>query len=331
MFMRDRLLPGENLELASVLQELKENPYRKFNLAFSAMSIIPLLVFVYLLACRYFTLNILSGNTGLVILLSAFISVCGLLMGYGIINDILGRLIVYAVQARRSDALKSTYVSTVSHELKNPLAIIKTNLYNMVSGFLGTVTEEQKTLLDLCRAIVDRMNRLIVELLDLHKIEAGVVDVKRELCNLNEILEGQIREFEAVFRAKKIRLLKELRREGLMIWGDQEKLGRVVSNLLSNAVKFTPENGSVMLKTYSVDGFARFECIDSGPGIPKEKLGRLFNKFERFDPTKEGTGLGLAITRDIVSMHKGKIWAEETGGGGKFVVAIPCDLRRLPR
>jgi len=332
MITEGRILPGEKLELASVLQELKENPYRKFNLAFSAMSVIPFLVFVYLIASRFFTLNALSGNTGLVLFLSVFIAVCGLLMGYGIINDILSKLIVYAVQARRSDCLKSTYVSTVSHELKNPLSIIKTNLYNLVSGFLGEVTEEQKSLLELCRGIVDRMNRLIMELLDLHKIEAGAVEVKRELCSLKEILEGQIKEFEAVFEAKKIKLCKEFHGERLGLWGDQEKIGRVVSNILSNAAKFTPENGSVTLKAYPAEGFVRFECIDSGPGIPGDKIGRLFNKFERLDLTKEGTGLGLAITKDIVSMHRGKIWAEPAEPcGGKFVVALPCDLRRAPR
>jgi len=321
-----------NAKVNLVLQELKSDPYRKFNIAFSLMSVIPFLVFFYLLATKTFTLNILAGEVGIILFISIFISLCGFSISYNVIKDILTKLIFYAAQAKHSDQLKSTFVATVSHELKNPLAVLKLNLLNMLDGLLGEINEEQKKLLKTSHGVIERMHSLINDLLDLHKIEAGMVEVKRKLCNLVEILEKQATEFEIMLSKKHIKLLKGIADKELSIWADEDKIMRVVNNLLSNAIKYTPEGGEVSLKIYPADGFIRLECTDTGPGIPADKLDKVFNKFERLDLSKEGTGLGLSITKDIIEMHKGKIWAEsQSGAGTKFVVVLPQDLRRTPR
>jgi two-component system sensor histidine kinase VicK len=159
-----------------------------------------------------------------------------------------------------------------------------------------------------------------------------MVDVRRRLCNLKEISEKQIKEFEVLLKNKNIRLNEESLGKDLFVWADEDKLTQVINNLLSNAIKFTPEGGAVTLRIYPAEKFVRIECIDTGPGISLDKLDKLFNKFERLDATKEGTGLGLTITKDIVEMHKGKIWAEsKLGEGSKFIVILPCDLRRISR
>jgi two-component system sensor histidine kinase VicK len=146
------------------------------------------------------------------------------------------------------------------------------------------------------------------------------------------MLEKQVVEFQVMLSKKRIKLLKGIVDKELSIWADEDKIMRVVNNLLSNAIKYTPEGGEVSLKIYPADGFVRLECTDSGPGIPPDKLDKVFNKFERLDLSKEGTGLGLSITKDIVEMHKGKIWAEsQSGAGTKFVVILPQDLRHTPR
>lgn len=319
--------------LKLVLQELKENPYQKFHIAFSLMSVIPFLVFFYLLATKLFTINIFAGDIGIVLFISIFLSLCGLLVGYQIIRNILKRVIYYAAEAKHSDQLKSTFVATVSHELKSPLSIIKLNLINMLDGLLGQITIEQKKILELCHGVVERMSHLINDLLDLHKIEAGILQMKRRLCNLAEILEKQLKEFEVALNRKQIKLMKHILDKDLSVWADEDKISRVISNLLSNAVKYTPQGGSVSLKVHPTDGFVRLEFINSGEPIPSDKLEKLFNKFERLQIAKEeGTGLGLVITKDIVELHKGKIWVEsQPEVGNKFVIVLPRDLRESQR
>jgi len=312
-------------------QELKENPHRKFHTAFALMSIIPFLVFLYLLVGRLFTIDILSGNIGFIVAIAAFISVCGFCIGYSIINRILNKVIFYAAKAKHSDQLKSTFVANVSHELKNPLSVIEVNVYNLIKGLAGKVTENQKRVLDLCRGVVNRMVNLINSLLDLHKIEAGMLDGKRELCNFSQILDEQVKEFNALFNKKHIKLKREVSSTDLALWGDREKIGRIINNLLGNAAKYTPDGGAVNLRVRPDKNLLRIECANNGPSIPPEKIAKIFDKFERAS-LEEGAGLGLAITKDIVEFHKGKIWVEDWAGkGSKFIVLLPRDLRRSQR
>jgi len=319
-------------DLRLVLQELKDNPYRKFNLAFSLMSIIPLLVFFYILAAKLFTFHILVGDIGFMLLICILISICGFCLGYGIIRSALNKVLFYAAQAKHSDELKSIFVASVSHELKNPLSAVKTNLFNFLEGLLGQINDEQKKVVQLLYNITERMGRLVNELLDLHKIEAGMVGLKRELCNIADVLEKQAEELENMLSLKKIRLIKEILNRDLFVWADRDSLHQVVNNLLSNAIKYTPEGKSITLKAYFVDGYVRLEFIDNAQNIPPEKINKIFDKFQRLDETKEGTGLGLAIAKDIVESHKGKVWVEPLcREGNKFVVVLPCDLRSSKR
>lgn len=328
MERQDKIIIDNSL----VLQELKENPYRQFKVAFSLMSIIPFLVFFYLLVTRLFTIDILIGNIGFLLFISILLSVCGFYIGYNIIKNILNKIVFYAAQAKHSDQLKSTFVAIVSHELKNPLSTIKSSLDNILDGLAGQINENQKNIIELCHSVINRMNELITELLDLHKIEAGMIEIKRSLCNLLEIFERQIKELEIALNKKRIKLIKEFSGKDFSIWADQDKIMQVINNLLSNAIKYTPEEGLVTLKIFPSDGCLRLEFLDTGPGIPEDKLNKIFNKFERVDTTKEGTGLGLSISKDIVEMHKGKIWVEsQAGKGSKFIVVLPCDLRHETR
>ncbi len=319
-----------DMGLKLVLQELNENPYQKFNIAFSLLSIIPFLVFFYALTNILFYISIFTGNVGLVLFISIFISFCGFCISYAIIKSILKRIIFYAALAKYSDRQKSTFIATVSHELKNPILIMKTQILNIQDGLFGLLNEEQKKALELCQNIIERISRLINDLLDLHKIESGVFEVERKLCNLVEILERQIKESEIMFNKKRIKLTKEIRATDLSVWANQDKMILIISNLLSNAIKYTPEEGEVAIKIYPFNEFVRLELFNTGEVIPPDKIEKIFNKFERLNLTKEGTGLGLAITKDIVEMHKGKIWAESRSGeGNRFIVILPRDLRKV--
>ncbi|MBM3244864.1 MAG: hypothetical protein FJZ15_03630, partial [Candidatus Omnitrophica bacterium] len=214
----------------------------------------------------------------------------------------------------------------------NPLLTIKISLSNIREGLAGKLNSEQEKIIELCYGVLERMGRLINDLLDLHKIEAGMIDIKRRLCNLTEILDKQLNEFESIMEQKHIKLNKEILQRSLSLWADEDKISEVINNLLSNAIKYTPEGGTIALKVDYLEGFVRLECSDTGPGIPLDKIDKIFNKFERVNITKEGTGLGLSISKDIVEMHKGRIWVEnEPNGGSKFVVVLPTDLRKTKR
>lgn len=311
----------------AVLQELKENPYRKFNIAFSLMTIIPFLAFFYILVSTS-SLDALAGQTGGILFICLAISICGFSIGYIVISSILKRLLFYAANLKNSDQLKSSLVASVSHEFKNPITIIRMNLSLIADGLAGQINAEQKKIVEMCMKVTDRMTRLINDLLDLHKIEAGMVGMKRELCDFSKLLESQVSEFTPLISKKGIRLVTELLDKDLDIWADGDKITQVINNLLSNAIKNTSEGQPITLRAYQVERFVRLEVADKGPGIPPDKLEKIFDKFERLGTSKDSTGLGLTITKDIVELHKGRVWAESLlGSGSTFVVVLPRDLR----
>ena len=315
----------------TVLQELKENPYHKFTIAFSLTTIIPFLAFFYVIV-NISSLDALAGQNGAILFTCIVISICGFSIGYIIISNILRRLLFYAAKLKHSDQLKSTLIASVSHELKSPIAVIKTNLDLISEGLTGYVSEAQKKIVDLCIKVTGRMARLVTDLLDLHKIEAGMLDMRRERCDLSKLVESQVIEFGPLISQKGIKMVTELLDTDLMMWADGDKITRVINNLLSNAIKHTPDGQPVTVKAYPVEHFIRLEIADKGPGIPNDKLEKVFDKFERLDSPKEGTGLGLAITKDIVELHRGRVWAESLPGrGSTFVVVLPRDLRRAIR
>lgn len=327
--MRNKNTDEADRGLGLVLQELKENPYKKFNIAFALMSVIPFLVFVYILAARLFTFDIFCGDIGAVVFISMMVSLLGFSAGYGILRNIMNKIMYYAVKAKNSDQTKSEFVASVSHELKNPLSVIKINLSNLGDGLFGDVNEKQKKTVDLSQDIIDRMTHLINDLLDLHKIESGKVEMCRRLCSIPEIMGRQIKELEQLANEKSIKVTEDVSGTDLFIWADEDKLSIVINNLLSNAIKYTPETGFVKVRTLRSDGFIRMEVEDTAPTISADNREKIFDKFKRLESKTEGTGLGLAIAKDIVELHKGKIWAESSGGekGNKFIVVLPSDLR----
>ncbi len=318
-----------------VLQELKENPYKRFNAAFALMSVIPFLVFVYVIAARLFTIDILCGDIGLIVFISMMVSLLGFWAGYSILKGVVNKIMYYAAKAKNSDQTKSEFVASVSHELKNPLSVIKMNLSNLRDGLFGDVNEKQQKAVDLSQDVINRMTHLINDLLDLHKMESGKVEMHRRLCNIPEIMERQIKELQEFANKKNIKVTRDVSGTDLFIWADEDKLSRVVNNLLSNAIKYTPQTGFVKVRTSRTDGFIRMEVEDTAPTISPDDRERIFDKFKRLESKAEGTGLGLAIAKDIVELHKGKIWAESSGAGSgtgnKFIVVLPSDLRNKVR
>ncbi|MFA5144262.1 MAG: ATP-binding protein [Candidatus Omnitrophota bacterium] len=231
------------------------------------------------------------------------------------------------------DKRKSYFVANVSHEFKNPLATIKASLGIMLDGIVGAISEKQKELLGRARSNIERLIRLVTDLLDLSKIEAGRMELARQEIDIRALVNDILKTYEIDIAEKRMILTTNIQKDIGFIWGDMDKITEVIVNLLSNAIKYTPSGGGIAINLSGDDDRIRFEISDTGPGIAQEDIEKVFDKFERVTAEKqEGTGLGLPIAKEIIELHKGKMSLESSAGkGSKFIFVLPRDLRRSPR
>ena len=223
---------------------------------------------------------------------------------------------------------KSTFVANVSHEFKNPLAIIKGSLALVIEGLTGEINAEQKTILGTAKKNIERLIRLTTDLLDIVKIEAGKMKLKRENIEIGLLINGIVENNNVDISKKQLTLKKDIPKNCGSLWADKDKVTEVIVNLLGNAIKYTPFGGNIAIKLLGGDNEIRFEISDNGTGIAKSNINKLFNKFECIlTEQQEGTGLGLSIAKEIIELHKGKIWVEsKLGKGSKFIFVIPRDF-----
>ena len=223
------------------------------------------------------------------------------------------------------DKIKSDFVSNVAHEFRTPLTIIKGNVDLVNKGGLGNVAPAQKELLDGAISIVNRLSRLVNDLLDISRIESGKMELKKEPIDINAIIEQNLVTFDKAIKDKKQKLQKDLARDIPRINADEDKVTQVFVNLLSNAMKYTPESGQISIKTVNLEKEIMVEITDTGEGVAPDNLDKIFDKFTRVTAEKkEGTGLGLPIAKDIVSLHNGRIWVKsELGRGSQFYFTLP--------
>lgn len=223
------------------------------------------------------------------------------------------------------DKIKSAFVANVAHEFRTPLTIIKGNVDLVIKGGLGNVTPEQKEMLDGAVNVANRLSRLVNDLLDISKIESGKMQLKREKVNINRIIEQTLSEFNKLITDKKQSINKDIAKNMPDITADMDKITQVFVNLLSNAVKYSPDNGSVSIKSVNLEKEIMVEVSDTGEGISPEDLDKVFDKFTRVTAEKkEGTGLGLPIAKDIVALHNGRMWVKsELGKGSQFCFTLP--------
>lgn len=233
------------------------------------------------------------------------------------------------IQLAELDRLKAEFVSIASHELKTPLSVIRGYVSLLHDGIYGEIMGRQRKILGSVADQTDRLARLIQQLLDISRFEAGGGRLELRPFALHGFLVELATSFEALAHQNEIEFELELGdRLPDSLVGDADRLNEVVGNLLSNAFKFTPRQGTIRLRGCSVNGEAVIEVADTGVGIPPEHLPKIFEKFYQVEneaqPRSVGSGLGLAIAREIVEAHGGTITAESTVGlGTTFRVALP--------
>ncbi|MHB8633509.1 MAG: sensor histidine kinase [Thermoplasmatota archaeon] len=216
---------------------------------------------------------------------------------------------------RETDEFKLRFLNVAAHELKTPLTPIRLQL-RLLESYLGGATEEIQSSLGILVRNVDRLSGLINDVLDASRIQASQLSVRAEPTSLSAIVAEACQTWSAVAREVGVDLVYH-DAPNVNVMGDPSRLVQVVNNLISNAIKFTPEGGSVEARVRSDGGWATLVVRDSGRGMTKEQIVRLFQPFTQVHPeleaTKKGTGLGLYITKAIVAHHGGTIAVESPG------------------
>lgn len=233
------------------------------------------------------------------------------------------------------DRLKSTFVSIASHELRTPLTSIKVLVENLFRGVYGPMLPEQTQHIDRVRINVDRLRRMISELLDLTQIETGRMKLSFTSVSLIDLVRDAIENLSPLAQEKSISLRYTSPPEVPSTMGDRDKIFQILTNLIHNAVKFTTDAGKIIVTIGCREEGQLEVCVaDSGCGISPEELGNIFLPFYRTATNtsdNRGAGLGLALTRHLVELHKGHLWAESTPNqGSRFYFTLPVEPRHNP-
>jgi signal transduction histidine kinase len=225
--------------------------------------------------------------------------------------------------------IQRSFTSTVSHELRTPLASIKMAIDLVMGGTAGGLNEQQIKFLMKAKDNVDRLNRLINDILDLTKLEAGRMPLKLQMANIHDVIMEVVEIQGAVLKERGIYLKTEFAENVPLVSFDKDRMIQVFSNLITNALKFTDKGGVTIVTVFEEDkSRIKVAVRDTGVGIQPEDLSKLFQKFQQLGDASErktgGTGLGLAICKEIVIRHGGEIWIESVyGEGSSFNFTIP--------
>ena len=265
-------------------------------------------------------------------------------IGIGIDNSLLYNEVQSAnKRLKQLDMLKDEFVSVASHELRTPMTAIKSYLWMALDGREGALPEKQKFYLGRAYTSVDRLIRLINDMLNVSRIDSGRISVQMQAVSLDKITQEVID--EVMPRAKELEL--ELKMDSTIqlpqVLADTDKIKEVLFNLIGNSLKFTPKGGKVSVSFAQKDNMIETTISDTGTGIEPQDISKLFTKFNTIEDsniperTIPGSGLGLYISKSIIDLHGGKIWAQSEGHGKgtqftfSLKVVSQADLEKLSK
>jgi len=245
------------------------------------------------------------------------------------LEELAGALNSMCNELKDLDEMKADFFATISHELRTPLTSIKEGTNLLLEGVGGEVTEKQRRILKIIAEESSRLICLVNDFLDLSKMEAGMMDFHFGEGEITPLIRQAVLEIEPLAMAKHISFQIDNSHDLPKIKMDKERILQVLRNLIGNAVKFTPHGGRVQVSSRFIDGNLEILTQDTGPGIPRERLSAIFEKFHRAPPGGsnqiKGSGLGLAIVKRIIAAHGGRVWAEsELGQGSSFIFLLPA-------
>ena len=234
---------------------------------------------------------------------------------------------------------KNDFVNHVCHELKTPLASISAYSEMLIDGEADD-EQTRKEFYSVIQSQAERLNRLIEDILNISRIESGLIKVNKEPVSLTMMIEEQLHMIKSYAEEKNI-CLKDIGQSRIVfdqVYADKDMISQVIVNLLSNAVKYTPSGGSVKIETEvdETDNIARLSVTDTGVGIPEDEIEHVFDKFYRVGANKkqaEGTGLGLNLVKQIIEkVHDGRVFVmSKVGVGSTFGFELPLATKQAAR
>ena len=222
------------------------------------------------------------------------------------------------------DELKSRFFTNISHEFRTPLTLILGPVKQIVEKLSDGKMKDE---LSIVHKNANKLLGLVNQLMDISKLESGNMRLRTTPINYISLLKALTLSFASYAERKRITLKFNSVDDGLVVYIDKDKIEKIMTNVLSNAFKFTPEGGKIEVTLVKDDKFINTSISDTGIGIPKEKITKIFNRFYQVDGShtreQEGTGIGLALTKELVELHKGKIAVEsEESKGSTFTISI---------
>jgi PAS domain S-box-containing protein len=242
-------------------------------------------------------------------------------------GEVVGSMAVFddVTEAHEIDRMKSEFISTVSHELRTPLTSIKGSMALVLDG--ATLDEETRELVEVTKRNADRLVRLVNDILDVSKIEAGRLELDPAPTDVAALCAEAVQGIDGFAKKVGVSVTSAIAESLPKVRADRDRIVQVLTNLLSNALKFSPRGASVDLRAAATGEVVRFEVQDRGPGIAHDFRAKLFTRFAQSDRARreqEGTGLGLNICRALVVAHGGEIGvASEPGHGATFFFTLP--------
>ena len=235
------------------------------------------------------------------------------------------------------DDMKSEFLAHISHELRTPMASIREGTHLLLDEIPGPLSPAQRQTLQIMADSSQRLIHLISTLLDLSKMEAGMMPYQIVTTDLRRVAENSVEKVRLLAESRHIQILTEASNGALWVPADGARMEQVLDNLLSNALKFSPEGGTVSLRMLPdpQGKIVRLSVSDTGPGIPAEELPHIFERFyqgrRQHKTVVAGSGLGLALAKKVVEAHGGRIWLDsELGKGATFHVALPLEGNNSP-
>jgi K+-sensing histidine kinase KdpD len=225
---------------------------------------------------------------------------------------------------RQKEEFKSTLLDALAHDLKTPLTSVKASASALLED-ASSLSASQRELVSIVSEESDRLNRLVTEVLEMSRTEAGQLRLNRESCSVENLLQGALQESKRLLEGREIQL--QIAPLLPFVSADAELIQTVLRSLLDNAAKYSSAGEAISVLAEQDDRFVRISVTDRGPGLSEEELSQVFERYYRGAATQadvRGMGIGLAVARDIVRAHGGKIWAESSPGqGSRFSFTLP--------
>jgi two-component system phosphate regulon sensor histidine kinase PhoR len=230
-------------------------------------------------------------------------------------------------ELKRVEQMRKDFVANVSHELRTPLTSIKGYAETLCEEGIEKVPQAQ-SFAGIVLKHANRLSTLVQDLLSLTQLESQNTPVVRAEVDLRKVLDASVLVVKPSSEAKKVNISSESVPERTMVWANRDQIGQALINLLDNAVKYTPEGGSITVSVTDAGDEIQVTVADTGIGIPREHLNRIFERFYRVDKNRSrelgGTGLGLSIVKHIIQTHGGRVWVQsELEGGSAFSFSLP--------